>query len=107
MRDTIHRVNARAAGYVLAGALSFGACGGPMAEGVRPTPPAPQQSSSASGQEIGPVTIVPRVSASDPLANAQPSYQAPVPQAAVDPFAMDSRMQEIVSSLSGDSNAVV
>ncbi len=109
MRSTIHRTNNRAAGLVLAAAFSFGACAGPMAEGARPQPP-PAQTAQAEGggQEVGPITVVPRAPAGpDPLSNVQPAYQTASPQAATDPFAMDSRMQGIVSSLSGDAGAVV
>lgn len=107
MKSAIHKTNNRAAGYVLAAAFSFGACGGPMAEGARPQPPPAQVQSG--GQEIGQITVVPRAPPGpDPLSSVQPSYQqSAAPQAATDPFAMDSRMQGIVSSLSGDPGAVV
>jgi hypothetical protein len=106
MKTTIHRANMRAAGYVLAAAAAFGGCGGPMAEGARPQPAAARAEapSAQPGQEVGQVTVVPRSAGSaDALAGMRPSYQ----DQGTDPLAMDQRMQGIVSSLSGDPDAVV
>ncbi len=110
MRSVHNQIRGKAAGAVLALALNMGACGAPMAEGARPAQPQPQASAQGGTgeQEVGQITLVPRGGA-DPLANMQPSAQAPAQtgySSSTDPFAMDSRIQGIVSSLSGDSAAV-
>ncbi len=108
MSTAYRSLRMRAAGAVLAASLNFGGCAGPMAEGARPSQPqASAQQAGTGEQEIGQITLVPR--GSDQLANMQPSVQGQAQggySSSTDPFAMDSRMQGIASSLSGDSRAV-